>query len=146
VHFDVDHIYTGAFGSVQCGAAPAAGQMCTLMDPLFVTPDNPLGLQPFEFMNFESGSSVMSFGLSGILTDDLSPGTSSPFHAIFTAQFDDPYQAVLATLISGGTVSASYSASFFVEDSPESVPEPATLLLLGSGLLLFLRRRRIDRL
>jgi hypothetical protein len=123
---DLTGIELGQFCSALCSAAPAAGQICT-----------PAG-SPFNFVNLPSGSglsSILSFAMSGTASDGVSDG---PFTAVYTAQFVGlPYQSVLATIVGGGSLTTSYSASF------EVVPEPGTLLLLSAGLgLLALRRSR----
>jgi hypothetical protein len=124
---DLTFIEPGQFGSALCGAAPAAGQICT-----------PLNFPSFNLVNLPSGSrlsSILSFVVRGTASDGVSDG---PFTAVYTAQFVGlSYQSVLATLGSGGTLTTSYSASF------EVVPEPGTLALVSAGLgLLALRGRR----
>jgi hypothetical protein len=128
--FELTLIEPGAFGSGACGAAPAPGQACT-----------PPG-SAASFVNFSTGSdvsSIVSFILRGKVTANA--GDEGTFTGLYTAQFTGlSYQEVLATIVGGGSVTASYSASFDV------VPEPGAGALLAAGLAaLALRRRSCPR-
>jgi PEP-CTERM motif-containing protein len=127
-------VLSGIYSAAACGAAPAAGQSCT-----------PPGT-PFNFTNLTATSSIGSFGLQGTIVDTASPGQTSGFSAGFTFQYPKSYQNVLAIAGGGGSLPTTYSASFTTtpNDPAAPVPEPATLLLLGSGFaaLAAWRRRR----
>ena len=122
----INFVFAGIDGTASCTAAPAPGQVCT---PSFLS-GYP---QALNFQNlpgpFGLGSSV-TWDLSGVSAD----GTEL-WGAIFTAQFNAPYQTLLATLAMDGSVPTSYSAAFTVMGSPTSTaPEPSTIALLGAGL------------
>jgi len=87
----------GVFSSAACGAAPAAGQTCTLAG------------SPFNFTNLTTTSSMVSFAIKGTIADGSPP--ISDIEGVFTAQFDSNYQTVLAT-IGTGQIGTTYSASF----------------------------------
>lgn len=128
--FELTFIQPGAFGSGACGAAPAPGQVCT-----------PAG-SAASFTNFSTGSdvsSIVSFIVRGNVT--ANPDDEGIFTGVYTAQFAGlSYQEVLAAIEGGGSVAASYSASF------EAIPEPGAAVLLGACLAaLALRRRSASR-
>jgi hypothetical protein len=143
LHFDLTFIPPGV--GTLCTAATASGQTCTYIDPLLITPDNPGGLSPFELINLNGGF-MMTFGVAGLVTDDLFPGESLPFDAIFTTQYDEDFQQFLADDFAGGSIDSSYSATVSIDGSFGSVavPEPPSLILFGSGMfgLIFLLMRR----
>ena len=88
---------------------------------------------PFTFLNTTVGSSINSsatFDFSGVTSD----GKSS-WNAIFTSQFNEPFQSVLATIATSGSATNSYSDSNLVI-TLSSVPEPRGLALMGVALLL----------
>jgi hypothetical protein len=80
----------------------------------------------------------MTFEFSGVTADGLSDWT-----AIFTSQFNVPYQTVLSDFDDSGSFSNSYSAIVDVTQIPPVVtPEPPTWLLLSTalGLAAFWRK------
>jgi hypothetical protein len=131
INFDVvpapslllNFISAGVDSSADCFAPAAANQTCT--------PPNPGG-SPFNLQNLSSSQSTASFALSGVTADGLSNWTG-----IFTVPFnDEPFQQVLATLNSAGSVTNSFSAEVTVtpvSTTPE--PTPAFMLACGLGLL-----------
>jgi hypothetical protein len=97
--FTLTSVDAGIFGAAPCAAPPATGQTCTL-------PGN-----AFNLMNTGVGS-TLSFTLRG---NALNGPSTSPFVGTVTTQFSGlPYQSVLATLATGGSVDAAYSADFNV--------------------------------
>jgi hypothetical protein len=130
---DLNFILPGNFSSAQCGAVPAAGQTCT-----------PFLGSPFNLTNLTADSSLLTFDVAGTFEDSTTPGPA-PYIGTFTAQFASPYQSLLATVLSGGSVQTSYSAQFNEFDAG-AVPEPGSLVLLGFGLAgLAIARRRNAR-
>jgi hypothetical protein len=100
-------INPGVFPSASCGLAAAVGQTCT-----------PAG-SPFNFVNTAAGGSVVSFTMLGTVVNGAD---TTAFVGTLTTQFSDmTYQAVLATIAGGGSVSAAYSADF---DTTALPPDP----------------------
>jgi len=97
---------------------------------------------PFNLANFNDPnfglSSTVTFNVSGVSRDG-----SGKWSAIFTSQFlGQSYEQVITTLTNTGSVQNSYSQATLVVTS--AVPEPGSLIMIGSGLLglaAFLRRR-----
>jgi hypothetical protein len=136
ISFELTMIDAGVFGSADCAAAPAAGQVCT---PLFPPPKS-----PFNLSNTGVGSTA-SFTMRGIATMGGMPASAVGVLGTFTTQFTgQDYQSLLATIAGGGTVQASYSANF-----TEQVPEPSTAYLVLGGFAMaaagVLRRRLFHR-
>ena len=121
---NANFIPLGAFGSADCTATPAAGQTCT---------PNVVGGSPFSFTNTSNGlggiNSSATWDISGVTSDGL-----STWSAVFTAQFTTSFQDVLTSFGTTGFVTNSYSAAADVTLS--QVPEPATMALMGAGLVL----------
>lgn len=141
IALDLQFIFLGVDGQSQCAAAPAPGQTCTPIIPALVSASNPTGLSAFNLQNTQTGSSA-SFSVSGTARR-ISTGETSSFTGVYTAQFNVPYQTVLAQLATG-SVTNSISATFLAT----AVPEPETTALVLGGLLVLLGRigmRRFNR-
>ncbi len=123
---------------IQPGSGTAAG--CTTVVGAVCTP---FAASPFTIVNLAGGGSSVALALSGTVSDGVGPATN--FVGTFTTQFANLNAAeIIALLGTQGFVQSSHSAEFTVTAGPEVIPEPASLLLLGTGVLGagFLRRRR----
>jgi hypothetical protein len=141
IALDLSFIYTGVFGQAAGAMPPAPGQTFTPVFAALVTPANPLGLSPYNLTNTQTGS-TLSLSLAGNARR-ISTAELSPFSGVFTEQFSVPFQTVMASIVTGGTVQNSYSATFQVT----VVPEPPVWSLFGLGGigsvgLAWLRARR----
>jgi len=105
IALDANLLFSGVGGTAACALPPATGQTCTL-------PGSAL-----TFMNLSGGRATASFVVSGIARD-TSTGSTTPFTATYTAQFDRPFQGVFASLAGGGSVASSYAASFRLSSGP----------------------------
>jgi len=143
VALDLTFVFSGLGNPATCFTLPVvAGQTCTPSIPILVNPiTNPLGLSPFTLANTQTGSTA-SFSVRGTARR-LSTHETSQFDGLITASFNKSYQATIATILGGGTVTNTYAGTF--EVTPNSVPEPSTItLLLTGGLFVMgglLRRR-----
>jgi len=127
---EIDYIYPGVFTSAACTATPAVGQTCTPAGPGG-------GPSPFSFTNEQGNQgtppieSDATFTFGGVTTD------GGVWEGQFSADFNVPYQTVLATLASSGAVTDTYSSSLTVIVG-SATPEPGSGIMLGSGLALVL--------
>jgi hypothetical protein len=124
IRLDLMSVDPGSFTTTDCLAAPAAGQTCTPNLPGFPQPN------PFNLSNGSASLSVASITFHGTAVNTTT-GETSNFIGVFSSQFTVPYQTLLSDIAAGGSISTSYSASI----TASAVPEPATMILLGSGLI-----------
>jgi hypothetical protein len=138
--FDLQSIVAGTFTAAACSAPAAAGQTCTPVDGS----GSKTVLSLANTLN-SNGSidATLSFNVAGVVSGPA--GQSSPFAGTFTTHFPgQTYQQVLAQIgTPGGTLDRSFSATLVAT----AVPEPATVTLMGAGLLSlagmgWARRRR----
>jgi PEP-CTERM motif-containing protein len=128
VTLTLTQVLPGSDTSTDCALAPANGQTCT-----------PPG-SAFNLQNVGANSSSAVFEAIGYATDGT-PADNTLFSAIFSSQFNVPYQTVL-TALSANDDTGNYSSSFSV--SVSTVPEPMSFWLLGAGLIgISLIRRKI---
>lgn len=145
IALDLTFIFEGVNPDADCASSPAPGQVCTPRVAALVTPQNPQGISPYNLQNTSASTSTASFAVAGIVRR-ISTDETSLFRGVFTAQFSQPYQALLTQLAEGRPITNSYSATF----SATVIPDPGTLsLVLGGGLLFLchgLRMRRARRI
>jgi hypothetical protein len=139
--FDAQPNWDLTLGFITPGAGTAAG--CTAAPGAVCTPF--VG-SPFTIVNLVGGGSSVALAVRGTVSDG-SGDPASNFVGTFTTQFSDMTADELIALIgSQGFVQSSHSAEFRATVVPEVIPEPATLLLLGTGLIsAYGARRRQQR-
>jgi hypothetical protein len=127
IEFFVTEVFGGVGNAADCGSVPAPGEICT-----------PMG-SAVTLVNGAGGDSSATITMQGLALR-ISTGELSNLQVVLTSQFNTPFQTVLGTLASDGSVTNTFSASF----SATPVPEPVTSILVGGGLLAlgFLRRRK----
>ncbi|HEY7307114.1 MAG TPA: PEP-CTERM sorting domain-containing protein [Bryobacteraceae bacterium] len=126
IHFDLTDVAPGVGTAAGCASA-TIGSICT--------PPN----SPFTLIQAAGNAVSISLTLNGTAWINSPVGASSATGA-FTTQdvVIGKIPTILATILAGGSVHDAYSASFVatpVSPPPPGVPEPATLLLMGVGLL-----------
>lgn len=132
IALDLNMIFLGVDSPAGCLASPPApGQNCTPQNAVFASTSDPTGLSPLNLQNLSGGGSSASFSVAGIARN-AATGETSAFNGLFTAQFTVPYQTLLATVLGGGTITNSYSATFTVS----AVPEPGSMFIMLGGLLI----------
>jgi hypothetical protein len=132
LHFDLALLGPGPLSTVCSSVLDANAPACS-----------PSANSPYKLEATPTGTSL-SIAASGVARDNAG---SSPWIGVFTTQFAKLSPADIQTILNqGGSVSSTESGDFELNASrQEVVPEPTTLLLIGSGLIgsaLGLRRRR----
>jgi len=123
----IDYIFAGVFSGTDCMLTPAVGQTCT-------PPGPGGGASPFSFTNLEGNQGVPPIESEGNFTFVGVTSDGGIWEGQFSADFDVPFQTVLAGLAASGSVTDTYSAVITVT----ATPEPGAGVMLGSGLGLIL--------
>jgi len=138
-HIDLIGIAPGSFSPAGCGAPPAGGQTCTPPGSAFnlINATDPNGV-----VNSTATFQVSARGYQGTMASGFSNLTGT-----FSADFNMPYQNLLAQLATGGgtgTVTAPFSARFTASPINE-IPEPETMTLMFAGFMMFLCTKLFSR-
>jgi hypothetical protein len=114
------------------GFVPGSALICSAATPL-LTPCSPTPGSPFVLTDRGPFTDV-SFGL--FLTGrEVGTGGTAPWAGGFTTQVAGQTPgAIQSALGSGGAVGSTYSAMFASSGPTTVIPEPATLLLVATGL------------
>jgi len=124
ITFDLTYIAPGVGTLAGCFSS-ALGSECT-----------PAG-SPFTLFQLTSNTVIASLQVNGVSYSGTSASGSSPTTAIFSTQtaINGTLPDIYNLLVGGGAVSGvTYSASFVATPGP-AVPEPASMMLMGVGLI-----------
>ncbi len=125
ITFDLTYIAPGVGTAGACNSS-ALGAECT-----------PAG-SPFTLFQISSNTVLVSLQLNGNSYTGLAATGTSFTRSIFSTQtaINGTIPQIIAQLSGGGSVQGiTYSASFEATPSTSSVPEPASLVLMGVGLM-----------
>jgi PEP-CTERM motif len=90
---------------------------------------------PFGFAIQTPKLTTVTLNLFGTVTDSTNPGFISSWEGTFSADVPLSLANIGLALANNGSVLASYSGTKITFDIPQEVPEPASMILLGSGLV-----------
>ena len=98
---------------------------------LWATNIPPGAVGPFTFTDTADGA-VASFDIDGYIWDTNTNSKEDTFTGTFSATFDGE---TVADLFANLPIDTPFSATFTATVIPVTTPEPASLLLMGAGLL-----------
>jgi hypothetical protein len=148
ISFFMQTVFAGVGNAANCGTVPAPGQTCTPILPAGQ------GLSPLTFLNLPGGNgnssvTIAAQGFARHASDAPGFAAASPLQYVFTGQFNQTFQTVLANFSANGSFTTTYSATVTATPGPDtpSIPEPSALFvvigLIGLGIL---SRRRLVKI
>ena len=120
IYFDLQHIFAG-IGTAGACDSNSVGSVCT--------PAN----SPFTLSQTAPGQVVLSLSLSGIAYQNSAESGYSQAPFSFTSQNLMP--GTITGIIAAANSAEGFTNSFSATVSASSVPEPASCLLMGAGLV-----------
>lgn len=135
IDFDLEDIrFNGAtaIGGCSGSAATSPGDTCTPADSPFTLTNGLIDPANDMVDTVSIAMTVDAWGYTG--SSGTNYNAATPYIGIFTTQQaiqGANIQSILSTISGGGSVNASWSATF----TPVASPEPASFILIGAGLL-----------